>query len=766
MAKYDHAVYNILPPDQKVLWWFDEYLRYDLLFCYAPITPDGVSGSFTTLVERYTTYRYPWADNYIGELWNLCNNTDIVYNKFLNVREDYKLHHKDKTLIIPPSTVTGTIFITYLANEVAHITPLGRLGKVMDNLNFQLTGNYEDTTPEGDLFELTRAQTSYACFTKHLRIIATKDTEQKIILKNIASYSIVVTATQGVKIDEIEKSIDVDDNLLYKNIGTWETKLTTAKDVTYIKSAIVNDYNPRGARVVYRAGVDPRFFPSEPPREPNLFPPSQTELDNASDTEPLEVTVDWTSAITNNLIYSQIPDSMFHGIFKADKATVPSNKTQGLSVSHDDLLYLFVNRGLAYDRVPTQQSITGSIVPVLSYTYFIERRYIGDNGSDRFPHIVEVWDGDTHDYVMRYVSTEYWNSPRPSETIMIRDVTRYSLHRVGSRTYGNVPDLHLSRVLNKNYYYFTRNTEPEPSEVTTLIIDLYNNKEYIMGFELKIDEIHACLGASEFAYYDDGGKQKEYYMSIARKLDWFAKAYGVAFNPDGTIIELRQRVNVAYDKGNKVTIPDGWTRGQFADNEGGTSVGQTGGKTGEERMGIAYQNRCNQYDNFDDADPKNNTLKRGDIVLCENFLQFFETYLEDIDKGLNWQEMGTGMLPSADGTSVCTYEGMGTLLAEVAYMLSTLSSNIYQTHTLALKNYSTTLEIFKGLGLPVELGLLPIDLGEDDPVAGTVSAYLNVPKLAQESATLHKRMMDIIANLAILNGAVLRIEEEDTTTTP
>lgn len=281
---------------------------------------------------------------------------------------------------------------------------------------------------------------------------------------------------------------------------------------------------------------------------------------------------------------------------------------------------------------------------------------------------------------------------------------------------------------------------------------------------IRIKEIHACLGAKDFSYYDDNGTPTEFYMSIARKLDWFAKAYGVAFNPDGTVMEIRRRKAIEYGADDKVKIPDGWTRGQFADNEGGTNIGQVGGKEGEERLGLAYQNRCNKYDKFDDSDPLNNTMKRGDVILCENYLQFIESYFEDLDKGMNWQEMGTGVMPSADGTSYCTYEGMGTLVAEIAYMLSTLSSNIYQTHNLSLKTYSACLEIFKGLGLPVELGVLGLDTGEFDAVSGTSYVYMNVPRIPDQSVTLHKRMMDIIANLAILNGAVLNPTEENSST--
>ncbi|WP_342597669.1 hypothetical protein VKI21_06815 [Cyanobacterium aponinum UTEX 3222] len=296
--------------------------------------------------------------------------------------------------------------------------------------------------------------------------------------------------------------------------------------------------------------------------------------------------------------------------------------------------------------------------------------------------------------------------------------------------------------------------------MTTLVELIYEQQE-------KIDRIDACLGAGEFSYYeDDNGDLKPYYMNMARTLQRFARAYGVSFKPDGKVLQIRARKNIPFVNG-QATVPDGWARGQFVDNTQATSTnGQPstgiGDDDDDERVGIAYQNRCNRYENFDDADPANNTYAQGDIVLCENFLQLFESYLEDLDKGLNWQEMGTGILPSADGTSYCTYEGIGTLLAEAVYMLSQLSSNIYQTHNLSLQNTAMNHEILKGLGLPLELGHLKVVVGESDALGlgDNVNAYIPVPKIAKDSVTLHKRLMDIIINLSVLISAGLNSKEE------
>lgn len=287
---------------------------------------------------------------------------------------------------------------------------------------------------------------------------------------------------------------------------------------------------------------------------------------------------------------------------------------------------------------------------------------------------------------------------------------------------------------------------------------------------LMLQEIHACLGAGEFSYYeDDNGNLQPYFMNMARLLQRFARAYGVSFKADGSILQIRKRKNIKYDpKTGQVTIPDGWARGQFADNTQATTPSDGQPSTGitdddeEERVGIAYQNRCNRYDNFDDTDPTNNTYLQGDIVLCENFLQLYESYLEDLDKGLNWQEMGTGILPSADGTGYCTYEGIGTLLAEAVYMISQLSSNIYQTHNLSLQNTAMNHQILKGLGLPLKLGSLEVVVGENDALGlgDNVKAYIPVPMLADDAVSLHKRLMDVIINLSLIISGLGEAKEK------
>lgn len=275
---------------------------------------------------------------------------------------------------------------------------------------------------------------------------------------------------------------------------------------------------------------------------------------------------------------------------------------------------------------------------------------------------------------------------------------------------------------------------------------------------IRVKQIHATLGAGEYAVDDLGNDP---YMNIARRLEWLANAYGVAFNLDGSVLAVPQRKNakVQIDPNNNqmiANIPDGYLRGQFDDYI------HTDGKV---RLGILYQNRSNEYETWDDNDPTNNLYRQGDLVMCNNMLQYWESYLEDLDKGLNWQEMGASILPSADGTRVCAISGMGTLLAEVAYMLSSLSNNIYQSHTLAIKAYHNSLEIMKGLGVPITNTVQKIEIGDGDPAEPTVG-YLPLPKISGDAPSITQQIHILLENLGIIIGTLNEWNNEPTTPNP
>lgn len=64
-----------------------------------------------------------------------------------------------------------------------------------------------------------------------------------------------------------------------------------------------------------------------------------------------------------------------------------------------------------------------------------------------------------------------------------------------------------------------------------------------MPDSIRIKEIHACLGAGEYSFYeDDNGELAVYYMHIARNIDYLVKSFGLYYKPDGTLVDIRSNV--------------------------------------------------------------------------------------------------------------------------------------------------------------------------------------------------------------------------------
>lgn len=302
------------------------------------------------------------------------------------------------------------------------------------------------------------------------------------------------------------------------------------------------------------------------------------------------------------------------------------------------------------------------------------------------------------------------------------------------------------------------------TDYITFLQTYRTEQEATLVDSLRIKEIHATLNASKWAYAENEIDPSP--IPLGDKFDLLCKAMGIAFDRDKNILSIRQRVNIEYE-GNDVTIPDGWTRGQFALNVGGEVGGQPGGKDGEQLLGMAYQNRANRWnrnavcaDTQVEVNDPTDALARGDVVLCENIPQFLEAMLDDLDKAFNLQEMGVAIIPNADNDGkYCRAEGLGTLLADVAWTISHLSKNIIQTHMISLKNEAMIQELFKAFGFPVSVGNIPVQLGVQGRSDERTFA-LPFPAFSPDSPTLLQLQYSLLANIAPILASCVDIDEE------
>ena len=283
-------------------------------------------------------------------------------------------------------------------------------------------------------------------------------------------------------------------------------------------------------------------------------------------------------------------------------------------------------------------------------------------------------------------------------------------------------------------------------------------EDYFMADSIRIKEIHAALQADKFAN-DDKDPEVLRVANLGYYIERIARVLGISVDSDGSIRSIRQR-RVVED-----TLPEGWTQGQFSLNYGGTSSGQIGGKSGEERDGIVYKNRCNRAISsaFNSEEYE---LGEPTFVLCENWLQYMESFLEDLDQGLNWQEMGAMAIPSpfpseAGDNNFCTYEGLGTLVAELTYMVSAISKDTSQTYISSIVNQAMGKVILQAIGTPITSEIQEYIVSTEE---GEQSALIPLPAMGAESPTLVQLAMNIMENLARLYGGQATLKAPTPTT--
>ncbi|PHV63194.1 hypothetical protein [Cyanobacterium aponinum] len=282
-----------------------------------------------------------------------------------------------------------------------------------------------------------------------------------------------------------------------------------------------------------------------------------------------------------------------------------------------------------------------------------------------------------------------------------------------------------------------------------------------MPDSVRLKEIHACLGAGEFSYYQNSnGDFQPYYEHLARKIDRIAKAIGIMFNPDGSIMSVRQSKHIPQGG----IIPAGWNFAQFGSNTGASTVGQSGGNADEERLGIVYQVRSNQLI-INNATGEPTEITQGGYVLCENWGQYFEVMLRDLDKAIDWQNLGAGLVNFNGKTLVV--EGLFSFLQEICVVDADTNQTTEQTRISSLITQQLAKEILKAIGLPTQVKKFDFTLQSNDQTwqgvmgANKVTAEVPYNGVAEQSPTLVTLLVTLLENIAVGNIGKLQLNEKE-----
>lgn len=270
---------------------------------------------------------------------------------------------------------------------------------------------------------------------------------------------------------------------------------------------------------------------------------------------------------------------------------------------------------------------------------------------------------------------------------------------------------------------------------------------------IRIKEIHACLGAAEFAYQDNKvDPPVPAYMHLARKIDYIAKALGINFDLSGKIMSVRQSKHV--EQG--ASIPAGWAFGQFGRNEGASTTGQLGGLADEERLGIVYDVIGNRFVIGGASGAEE--ITEGGYVLCESIPQYIAIMLQDLNRSLGLQTLGSfaianpNYVPDYRGTSFeCrepyyTYNGLGDAILEILYTLADTNRHAAQANIGSLKSQAISQEVLGALGVPVLEKMIKVEVDDDNLV-------LRYPGFNGSGQTIADLLFLALMNLAVQNEA-------------
>jgi hypothetical protein len=347
--------------------------------------------------------------------------------------------------------------------------------------------------------------------------------------------------------------------------------------------------------------------------------------------------------------------------------------------------------------------------------------YLNETEKVVFVRVDETLEDRYHIY---FANNDYWKNGSIPSTDINPDILPVLRNRLGLDKSIDELDLNYYRLSNQFGYV----GEDMPDSVR--VVEIHS----------ALKKIQDALDSDKFSIDQDGNKRV---ANLGYLIERIARVLGISVNPNGSIRSIRQKAIAKRGE----TIPAGWYFGQFGVNEGGSREGQQGGS-------LVYEQRSNRVTK-DKFSGEAKELVAGDYTLCENLPQYLDEMLDDLDKALGWQELGAWSIPNADGSSkVATYEGLHSLLSEVAYMSSAISKSASQTHVSSLLTQAVCYEILKAFGVPLTPKTFPLHVGGREP------ANVAYPGLAEDAPSQYQQFSILLQNLSVLVGSQVRVNDD------
>lgn len=341
------------------------------------------------------------------------------------------------------------------------------------------------------------------------------------------------------------------------------------------------------------------------------------------------------------------------------------------------------------------------------------------------------------------------STQRLTRSLRVQPLTKplYILYQPGGVTYPT--EAQFLKLIEPQPGFFICDPNPDPLQNKNFPLSSDpDNTDWIgdlMPDSIRVKEIHAALQADKYAN-DDKYPASYRVANLGWLIDKMANVLGLHFASDGEMLKVRDTEH----KKDGETIPEQWQIGQWGKNNW-IATKSNGDKVPVNGVGYAYEVRSNGFgtDKFTGA---SNAIEEGGWVLVNSLIQLLEVKYDDDDRAFGLQDLGANVIPRADKTGYIAYEGMHSLLIEIAYMLSAMSGNISRSEVLNMKSVAILQELLASQGLPVELKTLPAT------VAGQ-TVQIPYPGLSSDSPSLVDFMFWILSNLAPVVSAQLAYKQ-------
>lgn len=311
-----------------------------------------------------------------------------------------------------------------------------------------------------------------------------------------------------------------------------------------------------------------------------------------------------------------------------------------------------------------------------------------------------------------------------------------------------------------------------------------------MPDSIRIKEIHLALEADKFATYvsSESNEPVARTANVGQYVELIAIALGINMLADGTPFKPKEPTRqslVEDDDNNTVTVEGGYRFGFWgviqeepvSDDQitFGDETLETDAPMQTIETRLVYEAFSNQF-KLDQSTGEATSIEPSGLMLVHNIPQLYRQIIDDFDKALGLQESAAFALRSVEdievqdpnnstqtvfANKICTYEGLHSLVAEIAYMLSEISRRSSGAQVSSMINNALLYELMGITGLPIEPKSFTAKIGLEENSGEDIKSEIYHPAFADNAPRIFELWTILMQNIAPLLGDKFTLSDEN-----